>query len=76
MSDLKNIAERPNEEIAKLKSRLNLTDEESVIFDMAMKDKTTTQMSNKLHISDRTVYRRIKRIEKKIDLLEYLDMFK
>ena len=65
-----------NEEIAKLKSRLNLTDEESVIFDMAMKDKTTTQMSNKLHISDRTVYRRIKRIEKKIDLLEYLDMFK
>lgn len=48
------------------KQRLNLTDEESKIFDLAIRDKSITEMARVLCVSESTVNRRLKSVRMKI----------
>lgn len=57
-------------EIDYLRDNLNLTDEESKVFELLVKDKTYIQISLALGYSEKTTYRRIKGIKDKIRRLE------
>lgn len=56
--------------IRELKSELNLTTEEDLVFDMLAKHKSIVEIADTLRISEPTVSRRIRRIKDKIRSLE------
>lgn len=52
------------------KSQMNLLDDESIIFDMLVKNYSIVKMADVLKMSTRSVDRRIKNIKKKMESLE------
>ena len=54
------------EEYLLLKEKLMLNDELSQILEMKIKNESNTKIAMTLHISDRTLSRRIKELKKKI----------
>lgn len=54
------------QEIAEIKSKIYLSEEEEKILDMRLLEYSITQISLKLDMSESTVNRRLKRIKNKI----------
>lgn len=54
------------EEYLLLKEKLMLNDELSQILEMKIKNESNTKIAMTLHLSDRTLSRRIKELKKKI----------
>lgn len=57
---------RPTEEVNKVKDGIILDEEESKIFDMAIRNKSAQEMAFVIHKSPRTIYREMNRIRTKI----------
>lgn len=57
------------QEIKNMRSNLNLTEEESQIFDLLTKGKSRQQICDKVQMSMRSVDRRIERIRGKLNRL-------
>lgn len=56
-------------EVERLKDELNLTDEEERIYNLLKKNKSIIEISDKLLLSESTLKRRIKDIQRKVDRL-------
>ena len=55
------------DEFLLLKEKLMLNEELSQILEMKIKNESNTKIAMTLHLSDRTLARRIKELKKKID---------
>ncbi len=53
-------------ECQRFRDLCNFSDEELRVFDLRVKDKSTVQICMALNMSERTVYRRIQSIKRKI----------
>lgn len=56
-------------EVEELREQLNLTDEEERIYNLLKKNKSNIEISDKLLLSESTLKRRIKDIQRKVDRL-------
>lgn len=56
-------------EVERLREELNLTDEEERIYNLLKKNKSIIEISDKLLLSESTLKRRIKDIQRKVDRL-------
>ena len=56
-------------EVERLREELNLTDEEERIYNLLKKNKSMIEISDKLLLSESTLKRRIKDIQRKVDRL-------
>ncbi len=56
-------------EVERLRDELNLTDEEERIYNLLKKNKSIIEISDKLLLSESTLKRRIKDIQRKVDRL-------
>lgn len=56
-------------EVERLRDELNLTDEEEKIYNLLKKNKSIIEISDKLLLSESTLKRRIKDIQRKVDRL-------
>ena len=56
-------------EVERLRDELNLTDEEEQIYNLLKKNKSIIEISDKLLLSESTLKRRIKDIQRKVDRL-------
>lgn len=56
-------------EVERLRDELNLTDEEERIYNLLKKNKSIVEISDKLLLSESTLKRRIKDIQRKVDRL-------
>lgn len=56
-------------EVERLREELNLTDEEERIYNLIKKNKSIIEISDKLLLSESTLKRRIKDIQRKVDRL-------
>ena len=56
-------------EVERLRDELNLTDEEELIYNLLKKNKSIIEISDKLLLSESTLKRRIKDIQRKVDRL-------
>lgn len=56
-------------ELEKMRDKLNLTDDELKIFEMLAKKKSRTEIASKIQLSTRSVDRRIKCIKEKLNRL-------
>lgn len=54
-------------EVERLRDELNLTDEEERIYNLLKKNKSIIEISDKLLLSESTLKRRIKDIQRKVD---------
>lgn len=57
------------QEIEIMRGKLNLTDDEDMIFQMLSKKRSINEISDKLQMSTRSVDRRIKQIRSKLEKL-------
>lgn len=55
----------PKSEILKVKSGLNLTEDENIVFDMITRKKSAYEISDKLGVSLRTAFRRMNDVKEK-----------
>ena len=65
---------RPRREIDEIKNELVLSDDEIIVFDMAIRDKSAQEIAFTIHKSPRTVFRIMERLRKKI--INYYDTIK
>lgn len=56
-------------EVERLRDELNLTEEEERIYNLLKKNKSIIEISDKLLLSESTLKRRIKDIQRKVDRL-------
>ena len=66
MEDSCNMFEFTREEFEEICNKAMLNEELTKIFEMKIKDYSNTKIAMELHISDRTLSRRIKKLKKKI----------
>ena len=69
MITLKNVRTYPRAYAEDIKSRIILSDEEITIFDMTLRDKSVQQIADEINASRRTVFRRKKDINEKMENL-------
>ena len=60
-------------ELEELKPKLNLTDDEEIVFDQLAKGRSRVQIANKCNISCSTVSNRTKAIKDKISRIEGIE---
>jgi DNA-binding NarL/FixJ family response regulator len=53
-------------ECVKLREECNFTDEERAVFDLRVTARSVIQIADTLHMSEATVYRRLRNIKRKI----------
>lgn len=53
-------------ECVKLREECNFTDEERAVFDLRVAARSVIQIADTLHMSEATVYRRLRNIKRKI----------
>nr|DAO55941.1 MAG TPA: FocB protein-alpha, helix-turn-helix, TRANSCRIPTION.4A [Caudoviricetes sp.] len=53
-------------ECVKLREECNFTDEERAVFDLRVAARSVVEISMSLHLSEATVYRRLRNIKRKI----------
>ena len=53
-------------EVEYLRQECNFTDEERAVFDLRVAARSVVEISMSLHLSEATVYRRLKNIKRKI----------
>lgn len=54
------------QEIKEMREKLNLTDDEEIVFDMLRNGKSITQIASKLNLSTRSIDNRISKIRTKM----------
>lgn len=54
------------QEIKEMREKLNLTDDEEIVFDMLCNGKSITQIASKLNLSTRSIDNRISKIRTKM----------
>ena len=71
MFTLNQLQNLPKSYVYDLKDQILLSDDESVVYDMAVRHKTTQQIADRIMTSTRTVYRYKKGINAKLQNLRF-----
>ena len=71
MVTLNTLQEMPKTYVYDLKDKIMLSDDESVVYDMVVRNKTTQQIADRIMTSTRTVYRYKKTINRKLQNLSF-----